>query len=95
MANRFEINPRRIFGPRQRVAYNEAKKKLEAGANCDDCMELHNTRWAISFVIEESPQEIGGDTVFFVSFLCQYHADCFILKKDASGVFVNGKKVLN
>jgi hypothetical protein len=91
MADRFELNPKRIFGARQRAAYDQARQRLEAGARCDDCAELHDVRKAVSFVIKQDREP----DLFFVSFLCQYHADIFLMRQDASGVFVNGKKVLN
>ena len=63
--------------PKYRAAVREAKKRLQAGALCDDCAELRTKRLAVSFCIIEAP---AGDFDYFVSFLCEHHANAFALK---------------
>lgn len=86
MSNRFELNPKKIFDTKARIAYGEARRRLEGGALCDDCKEVGSKQRAVSFVVHEGAQP----DEFFVSFLCTRHADILLTK--TRGVLINGRR---
>jgi hypothetical protein len=65
--------------PKYRRVYQVAQVQLEGGQNCSDCEDIHSHRRAVAFVLEQAPP--GAEVDFFVSFLCQMHADIFLLER--------------
>jgi hypothetical protein len=76
MSDRFTLN-RTPQSPAARAAYRLAKKRLEEGAYCDDCKEVHSMRKAVMFILQKAPTGDFSAGDYFVSMLCEFHADLF------------------